>query len=122
MSKQQKKTGSVAFGGMAARSLGDNIGSEQWLEAKNKKETAKKYAQDLVNFNKMIQKRKQAKKLEISDSISVNEKAVLSKNNMLSQSDFGIDKVDFDKNSNLSFASGAFSNNLKEKVKTIKEK
>jgi len=44
----------VAFSGTLARSLGDNIGSEKWLEAKNKKEAAKKYAEELIKFNKMI--------------------------------------------------------------------
>lgn len=48
-------------GGAPARSLGDNIGSDKWLEAKKKKDDAKKYAKELTQFNQMKQQQKEAR-------------------------------------------------------------
>ena len=101
-------------GATPARSLGDNIGSADWLEAKKKQDEAKKYSQQLNKFNKMKQQRKETRQnRELADTVSAELPS--SKLNADFESDFG-------RNSGMSFASAAFTSNSKGKTKSIKEK
>mmetsp|Transcript_24637 Transcript_24637/g.32972 ORF Transcript_24637/g.32972 Transcript_24637/m.32972 type:complete len:165 (+) Transcript_24637:459-953(+) len=100
----------------APRSLGDNIGSEKWLTAQKKREHVKKYADELKRFNKMVKDRKDAKKSRISEPVGGGASDI----GPLAEGE--VSKSDFARDSNFSFASGAFSNNLKGKAKSIRDK
>ena len=98
--------------------MGDNIGSEKWTEANKKREQVKKYAAELKRFNKMVRDKKESRKSKISEPVgSTND---LDGIDPLPEGE--ITNSEFARGSQFSFASGAFSNNLKNKVKTIKEK
>ena len=99
--------------------MGDNIGSEQWLEAKKKRDDAKKFAEELDRFNKLKLKSKNERQIKHTVSAG-NEAAAAGEAKVNAKTDTSVS--DFGRNSNFSFASGAFSNNLRGRAKTIKEK
>ena len=64
----------------------------------------------------MVKQRKDARRSQVSDQVPAAEKIVEPPELA------GVSQSDFGRNSNFSFASAAFANNLKNRVKTIKDK
>ena len=97
-----------------SRGLGDNIGSDQWCEAKKKAEAAKDYAKQQQKFNKMSLQLKLEKQGSAGssdrDGISVNGKVSAMGNKFHNDA----------QSSKYSFVSNF--NQLKSKAQTLKDR